>query len=184
MKKYKSILLGSFVLAFSFLQMGCTAQDLNKNNDTVDKASTYSLVETRQRVIRYNCLSEVLSDKVETIKAPTARISIKPKIYTGLYTSSIGNATLRKQAGSITNFTDFTIDRNPGALNLEVQVGSNEITYNFFYCDQLVVNPDQSQSCKTTPESRESGSIFINVTYENQDLTGFSEVHPDPQSCK
>lgn len=168
--------------ATAFTFSACIRTELNKENDSVNKAQTYSLVEHRQRVIRYNCQNQVISDQIESVKTPIEHLSIHPNDSAQLYSSRFENRSLNTSAGSIVNYTDFTIDLNPGLLNLEVQVGSNHIHYEFYYCTRLLPAPHQGQ-CAHTPELREAGSIFINVTYEKIDLSGESIVKPAPEDC-
>ncbi len=173
------------VFALTLLTMNltsCNRNEISKSNDTVDKAETFHLVEKRQRVMRYNCQNVLISDRVETVQAPILPMSIKPKTNLNVYSSTFKNLTVGTTAGSVINYTDFTIDLNPGLLNLEVQLGSNQISYQFYYCDQLSTVPG-SHLCATPAELRESGSVFINVSYENIDLDGTSAIHPSPESC-
>lgn len=172
-----------FVLLITILSLSaCSRQQLNKDNDSIDKAQTYALVEQRQRVIRYNCQDQVISDEIESVKTPIEHLSIHPKVSDQLYSSSFDNLTLNTSAGSIVNYTDFTIDRNPGLLNLEVQVGTNQIDYKFYYCRQRLTAPNEG-TCAHAPELQESGSIFIKVSYEKIDLPGETIVKPAPEQC-
>ena len=162
----------------------CSRKEISKDNDSVDKASTYALLEERQRVIRYNCQNVVTSDRVETVRAPLEHMTIKPNVLLGLYSSAFKNVTMNTTAGSIVNHTDFTIDFNPGTLNLEVREGINQIHYQFLYCDELKVIEGGGTTCASAPVERESGDVFINVTYELRNLEGFSEIKPSLESCQ
>lgn len=171
------------LLIYVFIFSACAKNEINKDDNTVNGAKTYHLEEIRQRVIRYNCKNEVTTDRTETTRAPTLRMSIQPNSFENLYGSSFENKTLNTIAGSITNHTDFTIDLNPGALNLEVQEGINQISYQFSYCSQLLPPPNDIQ-CAVTPDIRETGSVFINVTYGLTNLNETLEIRPTPDQCK
>lgn len=162
--------------------VACSRKELDKDNDSVDKAQTYHLLEKRQRVIRYNCQNQVTSDKIESVKTPIEHLSIKPQAGLLPYSSSFYNATLGTYAGSIVNHTDFTIDLNPGTLNMQVLIGINQINYKFYECAQLLPAPNEGQ-CAVAPELRESGSLFINVSYENIDLPGETLIKPSAEQC-
>jgi hypothetical protein len=173
------------ILLFALLALSvsaCSRKELNKDDDTVNEAKTYYLLEQRQRVIRYNCQDQITSDKIETTKAPIDYVSIKPNSYKNLYGSSFDNLTMGTHAGSTIDYTDFTIDINPGFLNLEVAIGTNEISYKFYYCSQFLPPPKETL-CAVQPEIRESGSVFINVVYESIELPGQSVIKPTPESC-
>lgn len=171
------------LFAITLLLGSCSQKEANKNSDTVDKAQAFVLIEQRQRVIRYNCQDQVISDKIESVKPPIEHLSIHPQSSVQIYSSTFENVTIHTVPGVIVNYTDFTIDLNPGAFNLEVQVGINQIDYKFYYCSQLMPAPNEGK-CAQMPELRESGSLFINVSYENIELPGESIVKPSLEQCK
>lgn len=178
--KHQTLILFLFLNLLSLIS--CARKELNKEDDTVDEAQVHHLKEERQRVIRYDCQNAVVSDRVETVAAPIEHLSIKPTSSSQLFSSEFKNLTLNTLAGSISNYTDFTIDLNPGALNLEVKIGLNQIQYKFYYCNKLILPPEDHR-CQTTPELRETGSIYINVSYEKIDLPGEQVIKPTPEQC-
>lgn len=166
----------------------CSGQNLGKENDTPEKASVISLSRVNQRVIRYDCNGVVTSDRIEATRAPIQQVNIQPSTRTNLYSSDFDNLTLNTKAGSIIDYTTFTVDYSYGFLNMRVSSGINEIRYRFYYCDQKVTNYDQNgnpyETCAVTPVMREEGRTYIKVFYEETNSNEVSQVRPDPEYCK
>ena len=177
-----------FILGVLVLLVGCSAQDINKNADTEDKASLVSLTRVYQRVIRYSCEGSVTSDKVETTGSPVALINIQPQTRTNIYSSDFDNLTLNTSAGCIVDHAEFNVDYSYGWCNMRVASGTNQIRYRFYYCDQWTTKYDEngnaSQVCTAIPVLREEGSTWIRVSYDEIHKPEVLEVRPSVESCQ
>lgn len=164
----------------SLLFLSACSIELDKLANTEDKASPHTLTREWKTVVRYDCDGNVISKKMETTKSPTKFISISPKTFQNIHSSTFKNLTNGSANPSVIDFHKFTIDMAPTLLNMKVQDGINQISYEFSYCDQ----PELGQSgvptgnCLHTPVIRESGSLFINITYKQFWLDG--EIHSKP----
>ncbi|WP_413288843.1 hypothetical protein [Bdellovibrio sp. HCB337] len=166
----------------------CSGQNLNKEADTAEKASTISLSRVNQRVIRYDCQGAVTSDRVEATRAPVQNVNIQPRLQENLFNSDFDNLTLNTKAGCIVGYTQFTVDYSYGWCNMRVGPGVNEIRYRFYYCDKKITHQDPNgnsyETCDGTPELREEGKTYINVFYEETNSNEVMEVRPTPESCQ
>lgn len=178
------LVLKVLFLSGMLMTSACAPEELNKENSSPDKAAKITLVEEQQRVLRYNCLGQVTSDKIETVKAPTKFVSIRADKEENLYSLQVRNRSMRSYAGLVVNGNGFTIDYNPGLLNLEVDQGLNEISYEFHYCYKLSVPNDPRSTCLDTPRIEESGSIFLDITFNLVDLPGFLELRSTETECR
>lgn len=159
-------------LPFIVLLTGCGATTLDKYS-----ATSIGIQREYQRVIRFDCDNQVISDKIETVRAPTEWVEIPPTRPSRVWSSSFYNTTTRSSAGMIAGNSKFQIDYSWGALNMHVQSGSNTIDYKFYECEEIAPPiPNQSPTCKTTPRLIEEGNLTINVSYNERTLGGHQEV--------
>jgi hypothetical protein len=173
----------AFWIAFSMLAMtGCSGRILDKSADHPSVAEHVPLDRIYQRTLRYDCYNNVLSDEWETISSPVADVEIHPDDRYDLYSSDFMNVQTGSRP-STSGLTSFRIDYAPGLFNMRVVEGINEIRYWFYYCDLTYVNAEGHTDCTHTPELKETGSIFIRVTYEEIRDEQIREIRPSYQSC-
>lgn len=180
MKTPKTTLL---FLLLSTALFSCTADVLGKDATTPDKASEHLLLREWQQVIRYNCANEIVSDQVETVRAPNKYVSIVPNKTTNFYSAEIWNRTNNARIGGS---YAFYIDMAPTLLNLKVEEGINQLNYKFKYCYDWKLGPDgkPTSECLKTPVLEEEGVLYIKVIYQQKWLSGSKTVKPTAEECK
>ncbi|HVK62407.1 MAG TPA: hypothetical protein VM432_12690 [Bdellovibrionales bacterium] len=168
----KSVLTISALLLCAWNLTACSGQVISEDATTPEKASTVVIEKHDQRVKRYNCDGNLISDKIEEVKPPRVMIEIHPKrsdwSYETISYSQFKNVKTGDDFATIYDGVKFVIDYNPGYYNLHVNKGLNEIKYRFDFTDG----------------ETESGSRFIDVHLQTERLDGIYEVRPSEEECK
>ena len=182
-KKLTLLSLTSLMLSL----IACHSEDISKDSYTYEAASTYYLERAFQRVVRYDCSGDIVSDQIETVKSPRKSVRISPHQWDNLYSTKFKNVTLGSPAGAVVGRDTFTIDMAEAVFTMRVREGMNEISYEFYYCEQEVEDDSiegKSTRCAHDPELREAGTVFINVSYFETYRRGSIESRPSEASCK
>lgn len=167
MTKLKKVFIS---LATTTLFSACGAQNLSKNDPA--NPNDVHLEKHYQRVIRYNCQGQVTSDKVEVVKKSNQWVKVQPDAGFTVKGSEFRNRTSGDRADLITDYTTFQVKYTNGDLGMRVYYGFNTVDYKFQSCTQ---NPDGT--CKAgTQYDAETGSVYLNVTYTEKTLSGYSEI--------
>lgn len=173
----KTVWLGIIV---GTLLVGC-GTPLKKRAVTPEKAQEIGLHRIYQRIVRYNCVGAVTSDKYETTQSPRQLVRINPR-----HPLFFHNATFINQTNGDTGcqfghyLNHFVLDDAPGFCSMEVERGLNRISYQFSYC----VEDLQSGECKTQEKIKESGALYVNIKYTEQTIHEPQHIHPTPEECK
>jgi hypothetical protein len=154
----------------------CSAQELPKNNP-FDPEPVY-LERQYQRVIRYNCLRDVISDKEETVGSPTKWVEIRPGYLGLVHRSSFRNQRTGSSAGLMSGLYKFKIDYEKGAFNMHVRAGVNPIEFRFYTCNEYAWDGD-GQHC-VRESLVEQGVSYIDVRYSSVHLSTPMEVSECP----
>jgi hypothetical protein len=175
MNSVKLVILG---LVSSSLT-ACSADVLNKKADSEDKALSYSLVRVYSNVKRTRCDGSLISEGIEMISDSKKLVRIEPDVATNFYSASFKNLTNGKSPGCMVDKTKFNINITSTACDMKVEQGINRINYKFAYCNELETKQDANgqpyQVCKTTPDVREQGDLYINVSYSEEMRPGTLE---------
>jgi hypothetical protein len=177
----KTLLLGNLL----FLLAACSGDPLDKLANSPDKAIQKTLTREWQRIKRYNCKNELISDKWETVVSPRQLVSIYPNQTKNFHMLGLRNLSYENSLVGTSGF-DFWIDAEKGFFSVWVKPGLNEVHYDFQYCDAKVIGPDgkPTADCSHQPYVLESGSIFMNVTYNQVERTEIGEYRPSAEECK
>ncbi len=161
----------------------CSPNNLNKSDNSPGMAKDYLITRQFQRVVRYNCTGQLISDKVETVSPPNIYVQTAPQNGYHLDHADYLNLTTNSRPGCITSQTQFSIDTSPTACNMQVVVGLNQIKYDFYYCDSYITQPNGSANCSAPLKVGESGQLYINIKYQEKSLDGMTEVKPTSNEC-
>ncbi len=161
----------------------CSPDNLNKSDVTASSAKDYTITREFQRVVRYNCAGQAISDQTETVSPPNIFVQISPQNAYHLDHAEYLDLSTNSSPGCIVSQTQFSIDTSPTACNMQVAVGLNQIKYSFFYCDGYTQKPDGTQVCATPIHMDETGTLYINVKYQETTLQGETDVKPQASDC-
>lgn len=129
-----------------------------------------------QRVVRYNCAGQFVSDQIEVVKKANKWVKVEPNFAQPIVDSSFKNRQSGDSADMIVGHKEFQIKYSNGDLGMKVQPGLNIVDYKFFDCSTA-----QSGSCPSTGRRlQEAGTVSLQVTYEEKHLEGTLEVR---ESC-
>jgi len=154
----------------------CSAQELPKDNPS-DPEAVY-LERQYQRVIRYDCLHNVKSDKVETVRSPTKWVEIHPDYSGPVESSSFTNRRTGSTAGLMSGLYKFKIDYEAGAFNMRVRAGVNPIEFEFYRCEEYSWDRDGRHCVREA--LAEKGVSYIDVQYKSVQLPTPMEVNECP----
>lgn len=183
--KYKTTFY-FLVFSFSIFSAGCGPVDLDKLLNSEPKAKNYNLTKEFKLVERYDCDNVLVSNKVETITLPQQAIRINPKSFDNLFSSYFKNETNESSPATVEGKVKFTLDiENADSKNMKVENGINKINYEFRYCGipELDSSGKKTGKCLSTPVVRESGSIFVNIVYQEVHSDGVLTFKPSPENC-
>lgn len=179
------------VLACTVLLMavGCGSPKVlstqDPNNNSAQTAPAVYLTKATQDVKNYDCSGKLVSTDHTMPRAPRAFYTLPPKNLVNLFQLKIA---VTNSAGTLP-FTfansEFWIDAGHGAINsLWVESGANQFDYSFYYCDAWKYDSHgvQTGECLVDLVVRETGTVFMNVVYQEQVLPA-TENHPDPSTC-
>jgi hypothetical protein len=177
----KTLLLGNLLLLLS----ACSGELLDKGADSPEKAMQKTLTREWQRIKRYSCKNELVSDQWETVASPRQLVSLYPNQTKNFYMLGLRNLSYENSLVGTSSY-DFWIDAEKGLFSVWVKPGMNELHYDFQYCDAKVMGPDGKPTgdCAHQPYVLESGRLFMNVTYNQIQRTEIGEYHPTPEQCK
>ncbi len=159
----------------------CTATPLDKRSTTPNTAEDYSLTRVTQHIVRYDCLGQIASDQVDTISDPKELVEIRPHESAGLVSANFRNLDTDSSPICVFGQTKFNINLSPTVCDMEVKEGLNEIVYAFSYCDQI--EHTDIPGCRTEPEVRERGRLFIYVHYR-EELRETVLKYPSTEECR
>jgi hypothetical protein len=169
--KSQILKLTALALMGAFLA-GCSGEVIPSTADDPSSAATITLEKERQRVQRFNCNGELVSDKVETVLSPTKIIEIHPRkegwTQSLIERSKFYNVQTKDTLGYTLDPVSLTIDKDGSSqYNLHVNPGMNEIIYTFYFTDGTT----------------ESQSRYIDVAYRDTLLDGIYYDRPSAESC-
>ncbi len=147
----------------------CSAKSIPPSANTPEKATVINLEREKQRVVRFDCGNNVISDGFEQVHAPEEFVKIEPAgqdFATFVTASDFRNVTTHDGPDLIVGHTKFTVTYDAG-IYMRVRPGVNEITYSFQFSDGDI----------------ETGSRFIDVFYSERVLSGERYEHPQPEDC-
>lgn len=185
MKHFKRFSATISLAVLCSLQVACSAgTSLNKDDNSAESAQAFDLERVWQRTLRYDCSGALASDKYETVQSATQMVNLPPKDSTHLYSRDVQNVATSDIVKTWIG-DSFQINISPTVFDLQVNPGVNELRYSFSYCDEYKLDPQgiPTSECAVTPDVRESGSVFINVTYNQTYVDKPVEIHPDPKDC-
>jgi hypothetical protein len=178
MKTIKMQKLSNLILIMASLALVACDDVHPDDHQSPSEAKIINMVREFQRVKRYDCKDNLISDKVTTVKSPTKTITIRPKSYKNLFSSNFKNETNGAGSGSVWGYDTITLDMANAWLTMQVVSGINEIAYQFKNCDHSI---EQGEVCNSFQV--EEGSMFINVNYSEVLLEGFREYRPSEEEC-
>lgn len=159
-----------FLIGVAALVSACSGEIVPENADKPESAYPVTLTEVTQRVVRYNCQNQVISDKIEVVSEPEKIISIHPT-YPGWNSNNVSSSTFKnKQTGDTPDFVwddvNFYVGYRSGG-SMKVVAGLNQLDYSFNFTDGI----------------NESGSRFLNVTFTEKFNSSTLEYHPTTEEC-
>lgn len=173
MKNVNVVVNLGLVLSSAFLLTGCGAAKLDKNSK-----NSLGIEREYQRIVRRDCNDNVISDKVETVKSPTAWVEIEPADRYRVWSSSFRNVTTNSSAAWIVEYSKFQVDYSSGALNMNVQLGDNSINYKFYECVDIAppTTADGAPTCRVPLRVIEEGFLALHINYSEKYLDGYQEI--------
>lgn len=150
----------------------------------VGKLQTQSIHLERhfQKIHRLNCEGNTVSNKVETVKSPTAWAKIywdSPEGFKDGSTCTFRNRTACTKGGIQFYSSDkvrFHVDYSFGALNMHVVSGDNYIDYACRNCQK----EDQNQCQEWGPVT--NGTFILTISYSEKQLPPTTYI-PSPSEC-
>ena len=167
-------------------QLASSCTDVDPTETSPVSPQEVNLVRKNQRVLRYNCKDELVSDKVETVNSIQKTLLVKPTQTENLWSFNAINKNNNSRTGGILNNAGkLTLNISPTVFHMRVTPGVNQIEYTFEYCRHFIKEEGLSGKAEACTEGFEEqrGEIYVFVNYSEELLPGEMVIKPTPASC-
>ncbi|MAZ47399.1 MAG: hypothetical protein CME65_02480 [Halobacteriovoraceae bacterium] len=171
------------LIALFLTQISC--QEEASGETSAVKPWEHTFVREIQYVRRYNCSGEMVSQGEETINSLAKTYQVEAESMRDLWSFRAHGDLGEYRGHLVENRGQFTVDLSPTVFNIRVREGLNEIRYQFGYCSDVRVDPENAEEyCGHAIEFTREKSFWLLVKYRVKNLTGVKDIHPSSESCE